>query len=129
MTSSQVWDADTAARYEETSQEMYAPEVLGPTLDFLEHGAGSPGERAALELAIGTGRVGVSLARRGVAVQGIELSPHMLAQLRRQISEDQLPVAIGDMATTVVPAQFPLVYLVWNTSSNLRTQAEQVECS
>jgi hypothetical protein len=63
-----------------------------------------------------------------VPVTGIELSEPMVTQLRRKIDEGALPVVVGDMATTVVPGQFSLVYLVWNSISNLRTQAEQVAC-
>ena len=82
----------------------------------------------ALELAIGTGRVGVALAARGVPVTGIELSEPMVRQLRRKVDEVALPVVVGDMATTAVPGEFSLVYLVWNSISNLLTQQEQVEC-
>jgi SAM-dependent methyltransferase len=125
MTSSDVWGDETAERYDETSAEKFAPEVLGPTVDFLADLAGSG---AALELAIGTGRVAVPLTGRGVPVTGIELSAPMVAQLRRKVDEATVPVAIGDMATTKVPGEFSLVYLVWNSISNLRTQQEQVQC-
>ena len=125
MTSSEVWDEETAERYDATSAEKFAPEVLDPTVDFLARLAGSG---AALELAIGTGRVGIPLAGRGVPVTGIELSAPMVAQLRRKVDEASLPVVVGDMTTTTVPGEFSLVYLVWNTISNLRTQEEQVEC-
>lgn len=125
MTSSDVWDDETAQSYDADSADKFAPEVLGPTLDFLARLAG-PG--AALELAIGTGRVGIPLAARGVPVTGIELSEAMVAQLRRKADEVTLPVVLGDMATTEVAGKFALVYLVWNTLSNLRTQGEQVEC-
>jgi SAM-dependent methyltransferase len=125
MTSSDVWDQETAERYDATSAERFAPEVLDPTVDFLARLAGSG---AALELAIGTGRVGVPLAASGVPVTGIELSEPMVAQLRRKVDEATLPVTVGDMATTSVPGEFSLVYLVWNGISNLRTQEEQVEC-
>lgn len=125
MTSSDVWDDETAQSYDADSADRVAPEVLGPTLDFLARLAG-PG--AALELAIGTGRVGIPLAARGVPVTGIELSEAMVAQLRRKADEVTLPVVLGDMATTEVAGTFALVYLVWNTLSNLRTQGEQVEC-
>lgn len=101
------------------------PEVLDPAVDFLTDLAG-PG--AALELAIGTGRVAIPLAARSVPVTGIELSEPMVARLRHKIDEAALPVVTGDMATTTVPGEFSLVYLVWNSISNLRTQAEQVEC-
>lgn len=125
MTSSDVWDQETAEHYEATSAEKFAPEVLDPTVEFLANLAGSG---AALEFAIGTGRVGIPLAARGVSVTGIELSEPMAAQLRRKVDEAALPVVIGDMATTSVPGEFSLVYLVWNSISNLRTQQEQVEC-
>lgn len=125
MTSSDVWDEEAAERYDETSAERFAPEVLDPTVDFLAHLAG-PGP--ALEFAVGTGRVAISLAARGVPVKGIELSEPMVAQLRRKADETALPVIVGDMATTRVPGEFSLVYLVWNSIANLRNQQEQVEC-
>jgi SAM-dependent methyltransferase len=65
---------------------------------------------------------------RGVAVQGIELSEPMVAQLRRKVDETALPVVVGDMATSHAPGEFSLVYLVFNTLGNLRTQEEQVAC-
>lgn len=125
MVSSEVWDEATARAYDETSAEMFAPSVLGPTVDLLERLAGSG---AALEFAIGTGRVAIPLARRGVPVTGIELSAPMVEELRRKVDAETLPVAMGDMATTTVPGEFSLVYLVFNSISNLRTQQEQVEC-
>ncbi|MEV8371905.1 class I SAM-dependent methyltransferase [Kribbella sp. NPDC056861] len=125
MTSSEVWDEDTATRYDASSAEMFAPEVLEPTVDFL---AGLAGSGAALEFAVGTGRVAVPLLARGVPVTGIELSEPMVAQLRQKVDETALPVVVGDMATTRVAGEFELVYLVFNSISNLRTQAEQVEC-
>ncbi|WP_044884442.1 MULTISPECIES: class I SAM-dependent methyltransferase [unclassified Frankia] len=125
MTSSEVWDDETAEHYDTISAEKFAPEVLGPTVDLLARLAGSG---AALEFAIGTGRVGIPLAARGVPVTGIELSASMAARLRRKVDEATLPVVVGDMATTAVPGEFSLVFLVWNSISNLRTQAEQVAC-
>ncbi len=125
MTSSDVWDEETAERYDADSAEKFAPEVLDPTVDFLAKLAGSG---SALEFAIGTGRIGIELAARGVPVTGIELSTPMVAQLRRKVDESALPVAVGDMATTRVPGEFSLVYLAWNSISNLRTQSEQVDC-
>lgn len=125
MTSSDVWDEDTAERYDETSAEKFAPAVLDPTVDFLARLAGSG---PALEFAVGTGRVAIPLAARGVPVTGIELSEPMVAQLRHKVDEAALPVVVGDMATTRVSGEFSLVYLVWNSIANLRTQQEQVEC-
>ncbi|MXG25797.1 methyltransferase domain-containing protein [Streptomyces sp. YIM 132580] len=125
MTSSELWTRETADRYDTEEAENSAPAVLGPALDFLAELAG---DGRALEFAIGTGRVGIPLRERGVPVVGIELSEHMVAALRRKIDESTLPVTIGDMATTTVPGTFTLVYLVYNTISNLLTQDEQVEC-
>ena len=123
MTSSDLWDAETAARYDESSAFMFTPEVLDPAVSFLAELAG---DGAALELAIGTGRVAVPLADRGVPVSGIELSQPMADQLQRKRAD--IPVVVGDMATTRVPGEFSLVYVVWNSIGNLRTQAEQVAC-
>lgn len=81
-----------------------------------------------MEFAVGTGRVAVPLAGRGVPVTGIELSRPMVEQLRTKADEATIPVVIGDMTTTVAPGTYRLVYLVYNTISNLLTQAEQVEC-
>ncbi len=125
MTSSEVWDEATAQRYDESSAEMFAPEVLDPAVELLVELAG---DGPALELAVGTGRVAVPLAARGVPVSGIELSEPMVRQLRRKVDEATLLVVVGDMAAATVPGEFSLVYLVWNSISNLRTQAEQVAC-
>jgi SAM-dependent methyltransferase len=125
MTSSDLWDEETAEAYDESSAEMFDPGVLDPAVDLL---AALAGDGAAVEFAIGTGRVGIPLAARGIRVTGIELSEPMVTQLRRKVGEDELPVVVGDMATTRVPGEFSLVYLVWNTIGNLRTQDEQVGC-
>jgi SAM-dependent methyltransferase len=122
MTSSDLWGEELAEGYDTVEAEMFAPAVLDPAVDFLARLAG-PGP--ALEFAVGTGRVAIPLAARGVPVTGIELSQPMADRLR---SKAQLPVVIGDMATTTVPGQFSLVYVVWNSISNLRTQDEQVQC-
>lgn len=125
MVSSDGWDEETASRYDDDVAAQFAPAVVGPAVDYLHRlAAGGP----ALEFAIGTGRVGVPLAEHGVPVTGIELSEPMVAQLRRKVDEKTLPVFVGDMATITVPGQFALVFLVFNSISNLRTQEEQVEC-
>ncbi|GGW98484.1 methyltransferase [Streptomyces malachitofuscus] len=125
MKQEDIWNADAARRYDTPGTGMFAPEVLGPAVDRL---AGLAGQGAALEFAVGTGRVAVPLAARGVPVTGIELSRPMVEQLRTKADESTIPVVIGDMTDTVVPGEFTLVYLVYNTISNLLTQAEQVEC-
>ena len=121
----QIWDVDTAESYDTPGTGMFAPEVLGPTVDRLVALADGG---AALELAIGTGRVAVPLAERGVPVTGIELSQPMVDVLRTKVDEATIPVVMGDMATVRAPGRFSLVYLVFNTISNLLTQGEQVEC-
>lgn len=125
MQQENIWDAETAQRYDTPGSGMFAPEILGPTVDRLARLAG---EGEALEFAVGTGRVAIPLAERGVPVTGIELSRPMVERLRTKVDEATLPVIMGDMATTVAPGEYTLVYLVYNTISNLLTQAEQVEC-
>ncbi|MER6784204.1 class I SAM-dependent methyltransferase [Streptomyces sp. NPDC000658] len=125
MDQEMIWDADTAHRYDTPGIGMFAPEIVEPTVDRLTELAG---DGAALEFAIGTGRVAVPLAQRGVRVTGIELSRPMVEQLRTKADEAAIPVIVGDMATTVAPGEYSLVYLVYNTLSNLLTQAEQVDC-
>ena len=125
MQQDEIWDVDAAQRYDTPGTGMFAPEVLGPTIDFL---ADLTGDGRALELAIGTGRVAVPLAERGVPVAGIELSGPMVEQLRTKVDEATIPVVLGDMATARAPGEYALVYLVFNTISNLLSQAEQVAC-
>ena len=125
MRQEEIWDVDAAQRYDTPGTGMFAPEVLGPTVDRLAELA--DGGRV-LEFAIGTGRVAVPLVERGVPVTGIELSRPMIAQLRTKVDEATLPVVEGDMATTRADGEYSLVYLVFNTISNLLTQGEQVAC-
>ena len=81
-----------------------------------------------LELAIGTGRIALPLAARGVRVDGIELSAGMIARLREKPGGDQLAVTQGDMAEVPVDGAYRLIYLVYNTIGNLVTQDAQVRC-
>ena len=104
---------------------MFSPEVLEPAVERLAQLAA--GGRA-LEFAIGTGRIAVPLSQRNVPVAGIEYSPAMIAELRTKVDETTIPVVLGDMATATVPGTYSLVYLVYNTISNLLTQAGQVAC-
>jgi SAM-dependent methyltransferase len=124
-THNEVWSEKTAAGYDAGAAGIFAPEVVNPAVDFLADLAGTDD---ALEFAIGTGRIGIPLAARGVPVTGIELSEPMVAELRKKIGPDELPVLVGDMATATAGEGFALVFLVFNTISNLRTQARQVEC-
>jgi SAM-dependent methyltransferase len=115
---------DVAARYDKHLGSHGDPDVIEATVDFLEPLAGG----GALELAIGTGRIALPLAARGVRVQGIDLSPDMVAQLRAKPGGADVPVALGDFSTTRVDGTFSLVYLVFNTISNLTSQDAQVAC-
>lgn len=127
MTSSDVWGESVSSTYDADEAAMFAPEVLGPAIDRLVALAeGGP----VLELAIGTGRIALPLAERGLAVSGVELSEAMLGELRRKPGGRDLPVVQGDMASAAVPGAggFALVLLVFNTIANLRTQDEQVAC-
>ncbi len=113
-----------AARYDDDA-EMFDPAVVNPTVEFL---AGLAGNGRALELGIGTGRIALPLARRGVSVHGIDLSNAMVAQLRAKPGGEEIGVTIGDFATTTADGTFSLAYLVFNTIMNLTTQAAQVAC-
>jgi SAM-dependent methyltransferase len=121
----EIWDAEASAGYDTPGTGMFAPDVLAATVARLAELAG---DGRALEFAIGTGRVAVPLHEHGVPVTGIELSEPMLARLRTKVDDAAIPVLVGDMASTVAPGTYTLVYLVYNTISNLLTQAEQVAC-
>jgi len=125
LSQDELWDEEAATTYDTPGEGMDAPDVVGPAVDRLAAIAdGGP----ALEFAVGTGRIAIPLIARGVAVTGIEYSRAMIRRLRQKASAEQLPVVHGDMATTRVDGSFSLVYLVFNTIGNLRTQHEQVEC-
>jgi SAM-dependent methyltransferase len=109
-----------AERYDSSTGAYFDPATIGATVDFLEPLASG----GALELAIGTGRIAVPLAARGIRVAGIDLSPDMVAQLRNKTNE--IPVEIGDMATTQVDGTFSLAYIVFNSMNNATTQEGQI---
>ena len=125
MKHADIWDKAAAESYDTPGTGMFAPEVLGPTVERLAQLAA--GGRA-LEMAIGTGRVAVPLHERGVPVVGIELAPAMVDQLRKRVSAAELPVIIGGMETARAEGSFALVFLVFNGISNVLTQAEQIAC-
>ena len=114
-----------AARYDESSADMFEPAVVEPAVDFLAELAR---DGRALELGIGTGRIALPLAARGVPVQGIELSKAMVARLRAKPGGDEIGVTIGDFATATADGTFSLAYLVFNTIGNLTTQEAQAAC-
>jgi SAM-dependent methyltransferase len=118
------FDESAAARYDE-SDETSGAGPIEPVVDLLAELAG--GGRA-LELGIGTGRVALPLAQRGVPVHGIDMSRAMVARLRAKPGGDDIGVTIGDFATTIVDGTFSLAYLVYNTIANLTTQEAQVAC-
>lgn len=95
------------------------------TVAFLEKLA--QGGRA-LELAIGTGRIALPLAAKGIRVDGIDFSPSMIAGLRAKPGGGQLRVTLGNFADVAVPGTYELIYIVFNTLFNLLTQDEQVRC-
>ncbi len=114
-----------AERYDDTSAEMFGPSKVEPVVDFLvELATGG----SALELGIGTGRIALPLAQRGIRVHGIDLSEAMVAKLRAKPGASDIGVTVGDFATTTVEKRFSVAYLVFNTIMNLTTQDEQVAC-
>ena len=119
------FDERVAARYDESAAETFDPAAVDPVVDLLVELAGSG---RALELGIGTGRIALPLAERGVPVHGIELSKAMVARLRAKPGGEDVGVTIGDFATTSVEGTFSVAYLVANTIMNLTTQAAQVAC-
>jgi SAM-dependent methyltransferase len=120
-----IWDAEAAKSYDTPGTGMFDPALLDQTADRL---AALAAGGAALEFAIGTGRVAIPLSERGVRVAGIELAPPMVDELRTKVDQATIPVVIGDMTTATVPGSFSLVFLVFNGISNVLTQAEQVAC-
>ena len=114
-----------AATYDDSSVDEFQPEAIAAAVDVL---AGLARDGRALELGIGTGRIALPLAQRGVPVHGIDLSQAMVARLRAKPGGDAIGVTIGDFSTTTVDGAFSLVYLVFNTIMNLTTQDAQVDC-
>ncbi|MGW1958417.1 class I SAM-dependent DNA methyltransferase [Streptomyces sp. NPDC001920] len=116
---------DIAADYDESAADMFRPEAVDPAVDLLAELAG---DGPALELGVGTGRIALPLAARGVPVHGIDMSRAMVDRLRAKPGGEAVDVTIGDFATTRVAGEFALVYLVFNTINNLTTQDAQVDC-
>ncbi|MFK4099752.1 class I SAM-dependent DNA methyltransferase [Streptomyces sp. NPDC019531] len=114
-----------AAAYDKSSAEMFTADAVEPVVDLLAELAG---QGRALELGVGTGRIALPLARRGVEVRGIELSRAMAERLRGKPGGDAVGVTIGDFASARVPGAFTLAYLVYNTIMNLTSQDAQVDC-
>jgi SAM-dependent methyltransferase len=119
------FSGSVAEKYDESSAWMFDPAVVDPAVDFLAELADGG---AALELAIGTGRIALPLRRRGVPVSGIDLSADMVAQLRKKPGAEDIAVTIGDSASATVDGTFAVAYTVWNSIMNLTTQDAQVAC-
>jgi SAM-dependent methyltransferase len=120
-----LFDERVAATYDADVGERFDPAVVERTVDLLAELAG---DGPALELGVGTGRIALPLAARGVRVHGIDLSRAMVARLRAKPGGAEVGITIGDFATTTVDGSFALVYVVFNTIGNLTTQASQVAC-
>jgi SAM-dependent methyltransferase len=119
------FDSQIAERYDESSSEIFQPDAINPAVDFLAELAR---EGRALELGIGTGRIALPLAQRGVPVHGIDISKAMVERMRAKPGGEGIDVTIGDFATTTVLGFFTVSYLVFNTIMNLTTQDAQVAC-
>jgi SAM-dependent methyltransferase len=123
-----VKDYEPIMSFGEDVAKTYDDEPRGDedaAVAFLEKLAGGG---PALELAIGTGRIALPLSARGIPVDGVDISPAMIAQLRTKLGGDQISVTIGDFADVPVPGTYRLIYVVFNTLFNLLSQEEQVCC-
>jgi SAM-dependent methyltransferase len=118
-----AWEQEIADVYDAVYAGEAGPEVVGPMVDLLAEAAGG---RRALELAVGTGRVALPLAGRGIEVHGVDLSAALVERLRPKPGADAVTVTVGDMTSTRVPGSFGLVYLVANAIMNVTTQDDQV---
>jgi SAM-dependent methyltransferase len=119
------FDERVAERYDDSSAVMFQPAAIDPAVELI---AALAGRGRALELGIGTGRIALPLAARGVEVHGIDLSRAMLARLRAKPGGEAIGATIGDFSSTRVAGSFSVTYLVFNTIMNLTTQAAQVAC-
>ena len=118
------FDKKRAAIYDDDT-EVFDPAVVDPIVDLLEKLC--PDGRA-LEFGIGTGRIALPLARRGIAVHGVDISNAMIERLKEKQRDEDISITLGDFSTTRVDSSFSLVYLIFNTIMNLTTQASQVAC-
>ena len=116
---------EAARTYDRSHSDKFTPEAVDPVVDLLAELAG---RGRALELGVGTGRIALPLAARGVPVHGVDLSEDMVAQLRDKPGGEEIGATVGDFARTRVEGTFSLTYLVFNTINNLTTQDEQVAC-
>jgi SAM-dependent methyltransferase len=125
VTDEGYFDQEVAESYDDPGWDMMTPEKIDPVVDFLVEQCR---DGKALEFGIGTGRIALPLAERGVPVSGIDVSRPMVDQMLAKPGGGDIEVAIGDFATTRVPGTFSMVYLIFNTIMNLTSQSEQVAC-
>jgi hypothetical protein len=118
-------DAAVAAAYDDSVADQFSADVVGPAVNVLSQLAG---DGHAVEFAVGTGRIALPLTAQGTAVHGIDFSEPMLAELRKKDSTGRVRLTQGDMTETQVCSDASVVYLVFNTIGNLRTQRQQVAC-
>jgi SAM-dependent methyltransferase len=128
-----IWEVpvknyEPAMSFGEEVAAMYADVHRGDESDAVAFLAELAGSGPALELAVGAGRIALPLAARGIRVDGVDISPAMVAQLRAKPGGDRIAVTIGDFADVPVPGTYRLIYVVWNTLFNLLTQEDQVRC-
>jgi SAM-dependent methyltransferase len=121
-------DYEPVMSFGEDVAQMYRDIQRGDERAAVAFLASLAGPGPALELAIGTGRIALPLAACGIRVDGVDLSPAMVAQLRAKPGGAQLTVTIGDFAEVPVPGTYRLIFVVWNTLFNLLTQDDQVRC-
>jgi predicted RNA methylase len=121
-------DYEPIMSFGEDVSEMYRDLQRGDEIAAVEFLAQLADHGPALELAIGTGRIALPLAARGIRVDGIDISPAMVDQLQTKPGGDKITVVIGDFANVPVPGTYRLIFVVWNTLFNLLTQEDQVKC-
>jgi SAM-dependent methyltransferase len=125
VTDDGYFDEEVAAGYDAATSGMHDQSVIDAIIDVLAELAG---DGRALEFGVGTGRIALPLARRGVEVYGIDMSKAMVARMRDKPGGTAIGVTIGDFADARAPGEFTLTYLVFNTINNLTTQDEQIAC-
>jgi SAM-dependent methyltransferase len=121
----ETWNEEVAGKYDSPGTGMFSDDVVTPTVDFLEKLAAGGN---VLEMAIGTGRIAIPLSQRGVKVSGTDFSQAMIDVLYEKVDRETIPTVVGDMSEVQVEGEFSLVYLVFNTISNLLTQEAQINC-
>jgi SAM-dependent methyltransferase len=123
-----VKDYEPAMSFGEEVAESYDDVLKGDESETVAFLADLAGDGPVLELAVGTGRIALPLAARGLRVDGIDISPAMVARLHAKAGGDQISVTMGDFADVPAVGTYRLVFVVFNTLFNLLTQDDQVRC-